>query len=264
MSAVLTLSVFCSLRAGGNKSPLGSAGRPDHRQRCRVGKQPVAIMPNNSVYRVGDLWYDKGDRANKLRNLAHRKSIRDESMYRGSIMQCYLSQREWWQHDASSLRRCCAILQQPSLSAAGSAVVIHLRVGDKDTRYMLDRMEAHIAHFNMTRIVLVTAINFSPFREKRRYLFSASKVGKACRKIQETSQFFQRRGYRVAVRSSTDIDADLCFMAGSHHFVPSYGGLSQLAECLSSGAASCPKNRSIAQSFACKNRDGARRKLACI
>ena len=77
MSAVLTLSVFCSLRADGNESPLGLAGRPAHPQRCLVGKQPVAIMPNNSVYRVGDLWYDKGDPANQLRNLAHRKSIRE-------------------------------------------------------------------------------------------------------------------------------------------------------------------------------------------
>ena len=66
--------------------------------------------------------------------------------------------------------------------------------------------------------------------------------------IKRIANHFSSLGYHVSVRSSTDIDADLCFMAGSRHFVPSYGGMSQLMECVSSGAAFCPKNRSITYS----------------
>ena len=119
---------------------------------CSVGRQKVALLPDNSIYRVGDLWYNKGTPANRARNLEHYNAIRNESRYIGTIMQCYFLQRDWWQHDASIFRKCCATLQEASFGAAGSEVVLHLRVGDKDPPYMFDKMVDYIAQFIVDHI----------------------------------------------------------------------------------------------------------------
>ena len=64
------------------------------------------------------------------------------------------------------LRRCCSLLQNDSFGQAKSAVVLHLRVGDKNPAYALKRFAGSVARFNSSKLIIVTAINFSPFAEQ--------------------------------------------------------------------------------------------------
>ena len=129
--------------------------------------------------------------------------------------------------------------------------MVHLRVGDKTRlHYELDTLAAHIsdaaqAHHDVSKLIFVAALNFSPVGKL--YRMTPQAVAHGCSTVKRIALHFGRIGYNVSVRSSVNIDEDLCLMAGASPgtFIPSFGGLSQLMDCVSSGDALCPANRTV-------------------
>ena len=207
---------------------------------CIVKGQNISILKDNSVYRIGDLWYHKGTESNRKRNIVDSRIILSNDEYRKSVLYCYMKNRNLWEHDANMIRQCCKKYQYTSFVAAGNTSVLHLRVGDKSPKYKMNELIRLLHnHPHKKNITIVTAINYSPFKEEGLYLHSTKHDEKACTIIKKIVQYLEHYKYSVSLRSSIKPDEDMCFMAGSRYFIPSYGGLSGLMQCISSGNEFC-------------------------
>lgn len=210
----------------------------------------VKVLPSNSQYRLGDLWYHKGDRPNRLRNLEDTADI--IAYHNHTLLHCYLKHGQYGPShrynggNATLLRECCQKRKALYPMFSSEDVVLHLRAGDKGylraNTSTLQQIESRIGALNVTgKVHIITVLNFSPFinNSTRRYLYHPKSAKRACTEVGNVARNLMARGYQVSIQSNRDIDIDVCTMAlHARRFVHSYGGLSSLMKCASAANAS--------------------------
>ena len=209
-------------------------------------KVPVAVLPNNSAYRVGDLFFHLGDPKLKQRNIRDRTTIRNSLPFNHSVMRCYLEMaaRARRECDPKLLRQCCTE-RQPVISARALAhdnVALHFRSGDKGSQGLkhFNRMAHDIAALNTSGTIhVVTSLNFSPNVAKGMFLYTTKLHKESCAATGELVRRLEGLGYRVTIQSSEDVDKDLCYLLHSRRVVASTGGFGLLSVCSATRSASC-------------------------
>jgi hypothetical protein len=220
-------------------TPLGHSGARNFPE--------VKILKHNSVYRVVDVIFRSGNRWRDDRN-----TICTDQAYEHSILRAYLEQMTV-DGDFATLRR--IVHEHTALHQIDrpdpSTLVVHLRLGDimghrgdsPRGRAMAEACYRGLADLvaaggiDVTNATIVTALHFGANESNRRHFHSDEAEQNSFEILALVVDQLSRLGLDVSIRSSTDVDQDLCFMAGSTFFVKGLSLLSDVvAECLSNTA----------------------------
>jgi hypothetical protein len=193
--------------------------------------EQVAVLKCNSVYRVGDLTFRSGARWQ-----ADRTTIMTSPQYEDTVLRCYLGsmRHDKWDlggPDFQQLYSCCD--GNSVKRASNSTFVIHLRLGDSNSRSLgsnslvaknaLKQAAEYLKDKPWIKtITLVTALHFGGYQDKgSNYRYDEKKEREAKQLLKD---FMHTLPLPAVIHSSANIDNDFCFMVTAPHFIsPSQG-----------------------------------------
>lgn len=202
-------------------------------------KKKVHVLPNNEVYRYGDV-------VNYLDKIV--KVIKKEKEYESSLL------FEWLQKGKMSNAKdkydhLCTVVKNYSLKMNYShpyenALVIHIRAGDDykgrglGSQHIKTRLYMGIQSMIKTcpeidHIVIVTALHYGVSEGSTLYGKNhtfAYKEASHEENIRLLYHFINAQPIPVYLRSTSDIDSDFCFLCHSKYLLVTGGGFSKLVK----------------------------------
>jgi hypothetical protein len=116
-------------------------------------------------------------------------------------------------------------------------LVIHLRLGDVvDFKQFLNKnyiniIRQYIRNHSIIKVTFCTAFHYGNNITQKIYLYTDAKHQQNIDKLQELfKKILDNFTILIDVKSSADIDNDFIYMVMAKHFVPDFGGFSQLID----------------------------------
>ena len=203
----------------------------------------VAVLKNNSVYRLSDLIHRKGVRWER-----DRATILESSQYENTLLYDYLSKMRF-EDDWQTFKSVVIDQSKKYATPSESDLVVHLRLGDimEDSDEFrgrsYEKYKSVYGKFDLTipksvsRVVIVTALHFGANEVNNKYFFTDTAHNRSQKVLDLFRERLIEKGYPVVIQSSSNVDEDFCFLARSKFFVKSYSEMSNLVEnCLSTNA----------------------------
>ena len=198
----------------------------------------VKVLRENSVYRIGNLYFRKGDRWQQDRN-----AVLQEKQYKNTILFDYLTNmRE--EEDLETFKSVVRKHIDTGRYAVASPdeLVLHVRLGDMmATEHTLRRDSSHQLYEDLydkldlkalpvSRVVLVTALNFCPDEHTGKYYYSDLAKKRSFEILRGIERQTRKAGYSIGIVSNEIVDADICYLASAKFYVPGISTLSKLIE----------------------------------
>jgi len=209
----------------------------------------VAVLKENKHYRFSDLFFEKGIRWKRDRNV-----ILNDNKLKDSILRQYLEQKTK-EKDYEILKQIIKdyMFKNNLKLPSKSELVIHLRCGDifeKIDQCSKDAVEnQHLLIKNLlknqkkifnnkiNKVSVVTAMHFGANELNNKYFYSEEVYNENIKFLEFFEGVVNQIGYELNLVSNNDFDQDLCYMASSNFFLKSFSQISDIIErCLHKNA----------------------------
>jgi hypothetical protein len=205
-----------------------------------IDTDKIKILKNNRVYRISDVFYERGDETPPQweRNQA---LILSDPQYEGTILRDYLTRKK--KHKDFSCWRDVVRehAKKNSYEVANRFdLVVHMRLGDVmvipkaiKVRNVISAYDnfydkVDIDGLDISRVVVVTAMHFGADETTGRFFYSDEAKDKSVEVFRSLEEQTRGIGLPFELVSNDNIDADIAFMSYSSYFVRGRTMLSRL------------------------------------
>ena len=204
-------------------------------------EKELAILKENKVYRVADLFFGRGNRWRR-----DRQTLKADPQYRDTILYDYLtSKTKERDYDCFKSVVDNHIKIKKYEIPQKDELVIHIRLGDVTVlrrpqwqsplrRYSNIYQRINVDFKKISKITVVTALHFGANEKGNQYFYSQEAKEKSIGILKHIESHTNDLGYSLNLFSNENIDTDICYTSKASWFVRGAGGFSQLmASCLS-------------------------------
>lgn len=194
----------------------------------------LEILKENSVYRMNDIVYMFGDRWQQ-----DRQTILSTKEFEGTILRDYLESKRF-ELDFSCFKAVVKAHSAKYEQPHERALVVHLRLGD-----IMDPQSGHgfrgyefcknlYPNLNIElpseidQCTVVTALHYAANSNDGQHFYTEESETKSYEILDLVKSRFESMGLKVNVKSSRNVDEDICFMSQSRCFLKGNSGLSKL------------------------------------
>tara|TARA_B110000495_G_scaffold64587_1_gene54955 strand:- start:10750 stop:11442 length:693 start_codon:yes stop_codon:yes gene_type:complete len=210
----------------------------------------VAVLPDNPVYAVTDLVFQRGHMWSQF-----REEILSNRLYKDTIMFDYLSSMKK-ERDFKTLKSVIKErIDRYSLPGPENTdLVLHVRLGDimegvpgppheggtlSKKTYEINRYSKlkdldtffigrnRVSTLKISRVIVVTALHFGTDKSKGWYKQTPYSMSESLKLLNTIKNQVTEMGHEFLIQSNVNIDKDICYMVQSKLFVR---GISQLGK----------------------------------